>query len=148
MKKFVFKINGNPYEVEVINVEGNNAEIEVNGAKFDIELEKKMAQPVTPKLMRTKREFATDQTKSEMKTAAPSEKKGAGVVKSPLPGTILQVLVREGDSVKVGDKLLVLEAMKMENNVNAGKAGVVRSIRVHNGDSVLEGDLLLEIGDA
>jgi biotin carboxyl carrier protein len=64
-----------------------------------------------------------------------------------LPGVILDVHVREGDSVKVGQKLLTLEAMKMENNINADKEGKVVSMKVSKGDSVMEGDVLIVIGD-
>lgn len=147
MKKFNFKIHGNDYDVELLNFEGNIAEIEVNGTKYQVEVDKKISRPVTPKLMRTKRERTAETHKSQVKTHKPTEKKGAGVVKSPLPGTILQVFVKEGDAVKVGDKLLLLEAMKMENNVNAAKEGKVVKISVNPGDSVLEGDVLVEIGE-
>ncbi|MCK7524527.1 MAG: biotin/lipoyl-binding protein [Ignavibacteriales bacterium] len=58
----------------------------------------------------------------------------------------MEVHVREGDTVKVGTKLIMLEAMKMENNINADKDGVIKSIKVKTGDSVLEGDVLIEIG--
>ena len=69
-----------------------------------------------------------------------------GLIKSPLPGVILGVHVKEGDLVKVGVKLITLEAMKMENNINSDKEGVIKSIKVRQGDSVLEGDVLIEIG--
>jgi biotin carboxyl carrier protein len=81
------------------------------------------------------------------KTSKPSERKGAGGVNAPLPGTILEVKVKEGDIVKTGDLLLIMEAMKMENNIKADKEGKVLSVKVHPGDSVLEGDVLVEIGD-
>jgi biotin carboxyl carrier protein len=68
-------------------------------------------------------------------------------VKSPLPGVILDVHVREGDSVKVGQRLITLEAMKMENNINADKEGRIVSLKVHKGDAVMEGDVLIVIGE-
>lgn len=146
MKKFKFSIHGNNYEVEIKNLEDNIVELEVNGTSYEVEIEKKLAQPVTPKLVRQQVAPSTDQHKSEQKTAKPSEKKGTGIVKSPLPGTILNIFVKEGDVVKVGDKLILLEAMKMENNINADKGGTIRSIKIKSGDAVLEGDVLIEIG--
>jgi biotin carboxyl carrier protein len=80
------------------------------------------------------------------KTSKPTERKGAGLVKAPLPGTILQVFVKEGDLVKSGDKLLIMEAMKMENNITADTEGKVTAVKVKQGDAVLEGDVLVEIG--
>ena len=90
---------------------------------------------------------STDTTPSMQKTSSPTSPKGAGFIKSPLPGVILEVNVKEGDTVKVGTKLLMLEAMKMENNINADKDGVIKSIKVKAGVSVLEGEVLIEIGD-
>ena len=66
-------------------------------------------------------------------------------VKSPLPGTIITVLIKEGDQVRLGQKLLTMEAMKMENNILAEKDGLVSSVKVKPGDSVLQNDVLLEI---
>ncbi len=146
MKNFKFTIQGNKYEVNVLNVEENIAEIEVNGSVFKVEVDKKITQTKTPKLIRPVAVPTTESDKSQQKTSAPSEKKGAGLVKSPLPGVILGVFVREGDTVKIGDKLILLEAMKMENNINADKSGVIKAIKVKQGESVLEGDVLIEIG--
>jgi glutaconyl-CoA/methylmalonyl-CoA decarboxylase subunit gamma len=146
MKNFKFTIQGNKYDVNVINVEDNIAEIEVNGAVYKVELDKVIAQSKTPKLVRSVAVPSTDSTPSQQKTSAPTAPKGAGFIKSPLPGVILEVNVKEGDIVKVGTKLLMLEAMKMENNINADKDGVVKSVKVKTGDSVLEGDILIEIG--
>jgi biotin carboxyl carrier protein len=81
------------------------------------------------------------------KTSSPAAPKGTGSIKSPLPGVILDVYVREGDTVKIGQKLIMLEAMKMENNINADKEGRVASIKVSKGDSVMEGDILIVIGE-
>lgn len=147
MKKYNFKINGNDYEVEILSMEGNIAEIEVNGTKYEIEVDKKMAKPITPKLVRTASVPSTDVHKSQTKTTSGNISKGPGSVKSPLPGTILSVAVKEGDTVKSGDLLLVLEAMKMENKINSDKNGKVKSVKVRAGDVVAEGDLLIEIGD-
>jgi biotin carboxyl carrier protein len=146
MKNFKFTIQGNKYDVNIINVEDNTAEIEVNGATYKVELDKVIAQSKTPKLVRSVAVPSTETAPSQLKTSAPSAPKGAGYVKSPLPGVILGVHIKEGDAVKVGTKLITLEAMKMENNINSDKDGIVKSVKVKAGDSVLEGDVLVEIG--
>ena len=146
MKKFKFTINGNQYDVDVVNVEDNVAEIEVNGTKYQVEIDKKIQISKTPRLVRSVVSPSTDIVKSSKITSSPAESKGAGFVKSPLPGVILHVHIKEGDVVKIGDKLLTLEAMKMENSVNADKEGKIVSVKVKPGDSVLEGELLVEIG--
>jgi biotin carboxyl carrier protein len=147
MKKFKFKIHGNQYETEIINIEDNIAEIEINGTSYKVELEKEMKTVKTPKLVRTTVAPSTDIQPSIAKTSSPSAPKGAGTVKSPLPGVILDVFVKEGDSVKIGQKLLLLEAMKMENNIEADKAGKIVSVTKQRGDSVMEGDILIVIGE-
>jgi len=96
-------------------------------------------------LIRTKNEPSTDTHKATAKTSSPTEKKGAGVIKAPLPGTIIKILVNVGDYVKPGAKLLVWEAMKMENNLTADREGTIKSIKVKPGDTILEGDTLIEI---
>jgi biotin carboxyl carrier protein len=146
MKKFKFNIHGNDYDVEILNVEDNIAEIEVNGTTYKVEVDKKLQQTKTPKLVRAVVAPSTESHAATAKTSSPAAQKGAGHIKSPLPGTILNVFVREGDPVKIGDKLLILEAMKMENNINADKEGIVKILKVKVGDSVLEGDTLIEIG--
>jgi glutaconyl-CoA/methylmalonyl-CoA decarboxylase subunit gamma len=73
--------------------------------------------------------------------------KGFGTIKAPLPGTILSIHCKVGDSIKVGQKLIVLEAMKMENNIDSDKEGKILSLKVNQGQSVMEGDILIEIGD-
>ncbi|HCE58769.1 MAG TPA: acetyl-CoA carboxylase biotin carboxyl carrier protein subunit [Prolixibacteraceae bacterium] len=147
MKKFKFTINGNQYETEILNIEDNIAEIEVNGTVYKVEVDKTMKTTKTPKLVRQVAVPSTDAHPSVAKTASPSAPKGAGSIKSPLPGVILEMFVREGDLVKMGQKLLMLEAMKMENNIEADKAGKVVSILKHKGDSVMEGDVLIIIGE-
>ena len=147
MKKFKFKINGNQYEAEIQSIEDNLAEIEINGTKYTVEVEK-FIQPVkTPRLVRSVSVPSTDITPSIAKTSSPSAPKGAGTIKSPLPGVILEMFVKEGDVVKIGQRLLVLEAMKMENNIEADKPGKVTSVAKAKGDSVMEGDVLIVIGE-
>jgi len=147
MKKFKFTINGNRYDAEILNLEDNIAEVEINGTKYNVEVDKSMQPVKTPKLMRSVSVPSTDTHPSTAKTASPSSPKGAGTIKSPLPGVILDLFVKVGDVVKIGQRVLVLEAMKMENNIEADKAGTIVSIAKNKGDAVMEGDILIVIGE-
>ncbi len=145
MKKFKFTIQGNSYDVEILNFEDNTAEIDVNGTVYKVEVEQEVKKVKTPKLVRTKVEPSAGGDIA--KTSRPSERKGVGVIKAPLPGTIIEVKVKTGDKVKMGDKLLIMEAMKMENNINSDREGTITDVKIKAGDAVLEGDLLVEIGE-
>ena len=145
MKKFSFKIRGNNYNVEILNIDDNLAEIEVNGSKYQVDIEKAIQETKTPKLVRPK--VIPTGGQSRARTSKPTGKKGVGTVKAPLPGTIIEVKVKVGDEVKSGDTLLIMEAMKMENNIKSDKTGKVVSVKINNGDSVLEDDVLVEIGE-
>jgi glutaconyl-CoA/methylmalonyl-CoA decarboxylase subunit gamma len=147
MKQYKFTINGNKYEAEIVSVEDNIAVIEINGTAYTVEVDKSISTVKTPKLVRNVVAPSTDIHPSVAKTSSPEAPKGSGTIKSPLPGVILDVFVKEGDSVKIGQKVLLLEAMKMENNIEADKAGKVVSIKKQKGDSVMEGDVLIIIGD-
>ncbi len=147
MKKFKFTINQNKYDVDITDVEDNIAEVVVNGTKYKVEVDKKIQQTKTPTLIRSKAEPSTDISKTVKRTAEPSAPKGVGFIKSPLPGTILTIHVKVGDLVKIGDHLITLEAMKMENNIKSDKEGSVTAIKVNPRDAVLEGDILIEIGN-
>ena len=147
MKKFKFTINGNEYAADVVSIEENTAEVAINGVSYTVEIDQKVQTVKTPKLVRTPAVPSTDSHPSVSKTSSPWAPKGTGSIKSPLPGVILDIYVREGDVVKIGQKLIMLEAMKMENNINADKEGRVASIKVSKGDSVMEGDILIVIGE-
>lgn len=147
MKNYKFTIHGNQYEVNIISVEDNIAELEVNGTHYQVEVDKAIQQTKTPRLVRPAAIPSTDTHPSTAKTSSPSTPKGTGYVKSPLPGVILDVFVKEGDVVKKGQKLLCLEAMKMENNIDSDKDGKIVKINAKKGDSVMEGDILVTIGD-
>ncbi|MFV0378458.1 MAG: acetyl-CoA carboxylase biotin carboxyl carrier protein [Mangrovibacterium sp.] len=147
MKKFKFTINGNQYDTEILGIEDNVAEIEINGTQYKVEVSKEIKTTKTPKLVRQSAVPSTDSHPSVAKTSSPSAPKGGGIIKSPLPGVILEMYVKEGDVVKRGQKLLMLEAMKMENNIEADKEGKVISIHKQKGDSVMEGDVLITIGE-
>ncbi|MEI6576247.1 MAG: biotin/lipoyl-containing protein [Bacteroidota bacterium] len=145
MKKFKFTIQGNPYDVEILSIEDNQAEVLVNGTVLTVDVDKTLLQSKTPKLVRTPAFPSTDSSPSVAKTNPPGGRKGSGVVKSPLPGTIIALNVAAGDAIKIGQKLLVLEAMKMENNINSDKEGTVSEINVKKGDTVMEGQILMVI---
>ncbi len=147
MKKYKFTIQGNQYEVEIQNIEDNVATVEVNGTTYEVEVDKTLQPVKTPKLVRTMSVPSTDSSRATAKTSSPSEPKGSGAIKSPLPGVIIKVHVAVGDTVKLGQKLLTLEAMKMENSIDADKEGKVAQIKFRQGDSVMEGDILIVIGD-
>jgi biotin carboxyl carrier protein len=139
MKKFKFTIQGNAYDVEVLSLEDNIAKVEVNGTRYEVEVHKQVVQPKTPVLVRQE---VPAPTRSETKI---KKSLGATQIKAPLPGNIMQIFVRNGDSIRKGDKLLIYEAMKMENSILAEKDGTISAIKVQPGDSVLEGDVLLEL---
>ena len=138
MKHFKFTIKGHNYEVEVKDLEGRMAKVEVNGTSYDVEIlaEKKVSK--TPTLVRKEVPRFKDAHKIKKDDAL-------YIVKAPLPGIIMQVIVKEGDEVKRGSNLLVYEAMKMENQLVSERDGIVKSIKVNAGDSILQGDVLLEI---
>ena len=145
MKKYKFTIRGNQYDVDIVEIEDNMATIEVNGSEYQVEIHKKtVSASKTPKLVR--KAVVPSGDSGQAKTSQPSASKGTGAVKAPLPGTILEVKTAVGNEVKSGDTLLIMEAMKMENEIKAGKSGKVTAIKVNVGDAVLENDVLVEIG--
>ncbi len=139
MKKFKFTIQGNDYEVEVLKFEDRIARVEVNGTGYEVEVHQQIIQPKTPVLVRQEVP-APRRSETKIKKTI-----GAIQIKAPLPGNIMQIFVRTGDDVKKGEKLLIYEAMKMENNILAEKDGTVTAIKVQPGDSFLEGDVLIEL---
>lgn len=151
MNKYQYKVQGVDYDVEIEEVEGNLAKVSVNGIPFEVEL-KRPINPVhaikKPKVAAPKPAApAPAPAAAAPKPAAPAAAAGAGnPVKAPLPGTISSISVKVGDQVNVGDTVLVLEAMKMQNNIEAEYGGTVTSIVVNPGDSVMEGAVLLTIG--
>ena len=141
MKSYKFRINGNEYNVDINSVEGNIADVTVNGASYQVEMENAPA-PVQKPAQAPAAGSATTTTPAP-KAAAPA---GAGKpVTSPLPGVIIEVSVKEGQTVKAGQKVAVLEAMKMENEIQAPADGTVTAILVNKGDSVLEGAEIVKI---
>jgi biotin carboxyl carrier protein len=147
MKEFNYKINGAPYRVIVNKAEGNTIELEVNGTPFTVELEQK-TNPLTG-IKRPNPEAAPAPTpksaSTPLVTRPAEEQTKSTAIQSPLPGVILDIRCKEGDIVKRGQTLMVLEAMKMENNILANANGKITQILVQKGDSVLEGAELVVI---
>ena len=151
MKKYSLKINGNPYEVKIedINESSTMARVTVNGVKYDVEIEGGKASVVKKPAVVAAPEATglsvTPKTPIATKPAAPAAAASGLKVTCPLPGTIIALNVKEGDTVSAGQTLLVLEAMKMENNIDAERGGVVKQVLVQAGATVMEGDVLLVI---
>jgi len=142
MKEYKFKVKGKDYTVSVNSVEENIVDVVVNGTTHQVELEK--APEVAPTVARPTVAKPTMETTSS--TTSTQGGATGKALKSPLPGVIIDVFVKVGDTVKSGQKVLLLEAMKMENNIDADKDGTVKEIKVSKGDSVNEGDTLMIIG--
>ena len=142
MKEYKYKINGNLYNVVIGDIEDNIAHVEVNGTHYTVEMEKKpKAAPAPKPVVRPAAKPAAPAAAPVAKPAAGGAKSG---IKSPLPGVILDIKVNVGDEVKKGQTIIILEAMKMENSINADKDGKVAAINVSKGESVLEGtDLVI-----
>ncbi len=138
MKKFEFTIKGQKYGVLLKEFEDNIATIEVNGTEYEVEVHREVKSTKTPLLI--------NKPVVNKPGEGAIQKSGTGFkVKAPLPGSIFKLLVAVGDTVKKGDTLLIMEAMKMENNISAEKDGVVKSLNVAVGDAVLQDDVLLEL---
>lgn len=142
MSQYKFKINGNEYNVAVNAIEGKNAFVNVNGIDYTVELENEVAPAAV-----VSAPIASPAPVVSSPAAAPKPSAGAGkVITSPLPGVIISVDVREGAAVKRGQKLAVIEAMKMENEILSDVDGTVVAIHVNKGDSVLEDAKIVTIG--
>ncbi|MBQ2673430.1 MAG: biotin/lipoyl-binding protein [Prevotella sp.] len=159
MKTYKYKVQGVDYEVEITDVEGKIARVNVNGIPFEIEMQKPINAAKHPALAATKKSASVAPAAAPAAAAAPAtpvaapaqpaQPAAAGTgtpVKAPLPGTINAINVKVGDKVNVGDVVVVLEAMKMQNNIEAENAGTVTAILVNPGDSVMEGAVMLTIG--
>lgn len=152
MKQYKYKINGAQYDVTIDSISGNLAKVEVNGIPFEVEMQgSSLVEEDLPTQTASTATVATAPATAPVAetTPAPAAKGTAGAgtpVKAPLPGVVAKVLVSVGQAVKKGDNVLVLEAMKMENNITAECDGSVTGICVAAGDSVMEGTVLLTIG--
>ena len=144
MKEFTFKINGAEYKCAVEEVEAGLTNVTVNGKSYQVETpkqEKPVTRPVAPKAAPA----PATAPKAEAKPAAAVSADGVKV-KSPLPGSVIKVLVSEGQAVKRGDTLLTLESMKMENAIMAEQDGTVKQVVVTPGQNVMQDDVLVVLG--
>ena len=141
MKEYKYTINGNKYEVVVGDIKDNIATLTVNGETYTVEMEKQPEPEKKKPVVKAATAAASDDAPAANKAAVNK----ANAVKAPLPGVITDVLVAVGDEVKVGDTVVVLEAMKMANNLTAEKAGKVTAVCVKVGESVMEDDALVVI---
>ena len=152
MKQYKYTINGTQFDVTIDSINGSQAKVEVNGIPFEVTMHGSSL--VEEDLPTVSTEGAASPASpaaapAAEPAAAPAAKGVAGAgtpVKAPLPGVVTKVLVQNGQAVKKGETVLVLEAMKMENNINAECDGAITGICVAPGDSVKEGTTLLTIG--
>jgi len=151
MKNYKFKINGNKYSVDINEVEGQEIKLEVNGTPYTVTVDKEMRaqRPRTTTIINNNnaapRVSAAAGDVQRSSAPRPGSAAGGTKVTSPLPGTILDVFVNVGDQVKVGQTVVLLEAMKMENNIESDTEGTVTAVNVRKGDSVLEGEALIVV---
>ena len=145
MKEITLEINGKEYKVKVQEFGAEKAKLSVNGTEYTVGL-KDLGEPkaldIRPAAQPLKRQPAPAAKEGEL-LRKPREVVGSGHVTAPLPGLILEILVKEGDKVKAGEDVLIMEAMKMENEVQSPQEGTVKEIKVRRGDSVYEGDILI-----
>lgn len=153
MGKYNFRINGHDYQVDVNSVEGGIADVTVNGTDYKVELADAVPAPAqqavrpAPQTVSAVTPQATAPAPQAAQTATASAPQGKGeVVTAPLPGVILDIKVKVGDAVKAGQTVAVLEAMKMENEIEATASGTVTAVNAGKGDSVLEGAAIITIG--
>lgn len=157
MGKYNFIINGHDYQVDVNSVEGGIADVTVNGTDYKVELADAVPAPAqqtvrpAPQTVSTGAPAVTPQATAPApqaaQTATASAPQGKGeVVTAPLPGVILDIKVKVGDAVKAGQTVAVLEAMKMENEIESTASGTVTAVNAGKGDSVLEGAAIITIG--
>lgn len=149
MKQYKYTINGAQFDVTIDSIVGSKAKVEVNGIPFEVEMQGSSLVEEALPTVSTEAPAAAPAAAAEAPAAAPAATNGPGAgapVKAPLPGVVTKVLVAAGQAVKKGETVLVLEAMKMENNITAETDGTITGICVAAGDSVMEGTTLLTIG--
>ena len=140
MKEYKYKINGNEYAVCINEVNDTTANVTVNGEEFKVEWEKPKEEKPIVKIQPAAAKPASTPTPT---AATPTVAAKGNAIKTPLPGVIIDVKVNVGDMVKKGDTVVVLEAMKMENNINADRDGKVIAVQVTKGDTVADGAVLV-----
>ena len=140
MKEYKYTIDGNKYEVAINEVNDTTAKVTVNGTDYTVEWEKPVEEKPVVKVQPVAAKPTAPATPAAKPAAAPVS---GNAIKTPLPGVIIDVKVAVGDVVKKGQTVVVLEAMKMENNINADRDGKVVAIQVAKGDTVADGAALV-----
>ena len=138
MKNFKFSIAGKKYDVSVLSLNGNTARIKVNNEDYIVEIERNIKPEKTPIVVRST--IKEPEKEIERKSGGPKTE-----IKSPLPGIILKIFVKPGEPVEKNQRLFSLEAMKMENEIKAERAGVIAGIRIAEGQSVLQDEVIMEM---
>lgn len=150
MKQYKYTINGAQFDVTIDSIVGSKAKVEVNGIPFEVEMQgSSLVEEALPTVSTEAAAAPAAAPAAEPAAPVAAAKSGPGAgapVKAPLPGVVTKILVKEGQGVKKGETVLVLEAMKMENNITAEADGTVTGICVSAGDSVMEGTTLITIG--
>ena len=141
MKTYKYTINGNKYDVAINEAGETTAIVTVNGEEFKVEWEKPVEVKPVVKVQPTVAKPAA--APATAPAVAPTAAVNGHAIKTPLPGVIIDVKVNVGDAVKKGDTVVVLEAMKMENNINADRDGKITAIQVAKGDTVADGAVLV-----
>ena len=138
MKTYKFKVNENGYTVHIKSYEDNTINLEVNGTSYAVKMSEEFKKTKTPTLVRSASKRPTEPLKVNPKSQTTK-------IVAPIPGVVLSIDVKVGDILKVGDRMLVLEAMKMENNIVCEKAGTITSIKINVGQQVLQDELMIEL---
>ena len=149
MKELKLEIEGKEYCVNIEEFGPDEAKITVNGRSYNVGLKDIGEQIIVEKIIQSNQASSVQQDSAPApKTAevqSSSGGSGSAQVLAPLPGAIINVLVKTGDKVSAGQKLMIMEAMKMENDINSGASGTVKAINVKAGDNISEGDVLAVI---
>ena len=140
MKNYNYKINGKEYQVAINNIDENLADVTVNGVSYQVEMQNTTVQPIV-----SEPKAVVVSVASTSKIQSPATNIGKSV-KAPLPGVIISIKVNVGDTIKAGQVVATLEAMKMENDLESEYNGTVTAINVSQGESVLEGATIVTIG--
>jgi len=140
MNRYTVTVNGRTHDVELIEQRGSFVRFETGGTTYEVE--------IAPQLVVRERGVAPSGGVAPRPAAKPKQAKAAGDVVAPMPGIIVSVGVSVGQAVTTGQSLLVMEAMKMENNITATGDGVVKEILVKPSQQVENGQLLIKLGTA
>ena len=146
---YKYTVNDRDYTVEIEEIEGQTAKVNVNGRPFNVKLNKPLKPAASVhKPVKVEKPIPVENTSTQNETpSTPKKQPGSGLkITSPLPGTVVELLLKEGDMVNKGETVLILEAMKMQNSIEADESGKITSIVVKEGDTVMEGEVLFTIG--